>query len=151
MTYAFDILLEAPLHLCAKKFNSTENMKHWQRELSAIEHISGVPDEFGAKMKLSFKIEKQILTVVKTITHENSPHELHVDYAAEHMDHHQENYFTAISDKHTQWTCINEFMPLNLKMHLMLWLMPRTFKKQTLQYMKDFKNFVENGTSLAHA
>lgn len=151
MKYAFDIVIEAPLDICAKMFNSTENMKHWQQGLSSVEHISGIPGEFAAKMKIYFKIGKRHLSLIETITHTNPPYELHVDYAAENIDHHQENYFTAISGNQTKWTCVNEFVPLNFKMHLMLWLMPRTFKKQTLQYTKDFKNFVENGTSLADA
>lgn len=151
MKYAFDIVIEAPLDICVRKFNSTENMKHWQRGLTSVEHISGIPNEFGAKMKIYFKIGKRQLALIETITHKNLPHELHVDYAAENIDNQQENYFTVTSENYTKWTCISEYIPLNFKMHLMLWLMPRTFKKQTLQYMKDFKNFVENGTSLAHA
>ncbi|HUH27474.1 SRPBCC family protein [Gelidibacter sp.] len=148
MKFSLDIVIEAPLEICAKKFNSTENMKHWQRGLVAVEHLSGIPGEFGARMKLYFKIGKRQVGIMETITHKNFPNEFHALYAAEELDNQQENYFTATSENHTKWTCTSEFIPLSFKMRLMLGLMPNTFKKQTLQYMRDFKNFVEKGISV---
>ncbi len=148
MKYSFDIVIEAPLDICAKKFNSTENMKHWQRGLVAVEHISGIPGEFGAKMKIFFKMGNRQLSLIETITHKNFPHEFHGIYAAENIDNHQENHFSATSGNHTKWTCTNEFIPLSFKMRLMLWLMPNTFKKQTLRYMRDFKSFAEKEISV---
>lgn len=151
MTYTIDIVIEVPLDICVQKFANLENSKHWQRGLMSIEHISGVPGEFGAKMKLHYQIGKRRMALVETLTHKNPPYELHSIYTTEGADDFQENYFQKTPENHTKWTSINEFIPLNFKMRLMLWMMPKTFKKQSLQYMKDFKNFVENGTSVAYA
>lgn len=151
MKFTLDILIEAPLEICAKKFSITEHIIHWHRGMVMIEHLSGIPNELGAKMKLHYKIGGRNLNQIETITHKNLPHELHCSYATKALDHLQENFFKATSQNQTRWTSINECMPLNFNMRLKLWLMPRAFKKQTLLTMKDFKNYVENGTSVAHA
>lgn len=151
MKYTLDIVIEVPLDICTKKFSTTENMKHWQRGLISMEHISGTPGEFGSKMKLNFNLEKRDLYIIETITHKNFPGEFHATYATENMDNLQENYFTTTPENYTKWTSISEFIPLNFKMRMMLLLMPKIFKKQSLKYMKDFKNFAEKEISVAHA
>ncbi|OBX25372.1 SRPBCC family protein [Gelidibacter algens] len=151
MKYTLDIVIEMPLDECMKTFANSENMKHWQRGLTTIEHISGTPGEFCAKMKMHYTLRKRPISVIETITHKNLPHEWYATYTTDGADNIQENFFKATSENQTQWTSINEFFPLNFRMHLKLWVMPRTFKKQTLRYMKDFKNFVENGISVADA
>ena len=151
MKYTLEIVIEEPLAICTKKFDTIENLKHWQRGLVSVEHISGTPRSFGSKMKMHFKIGKNKLPLIETLTHKNLPHQVHCTYAAKGMDNIQENYFEATPENFTKWISVNEFIPLNFKMRLMLWLMPKIFKKQSLQYMKDFKNFVEKGTSVSHA
>lgn len=151
MKYTLEIEIKVPLDICIKKFNTTENLKHWQRGLMSVEHISGTPGAFGAKMKMEFKIGKNHMSLLETITHKNLPHEFHGNYATDGMDNNQENYFEATPENNTKWKSINEFIPLNFKMRLMLILMPKTFRKQSLQYMKDFKNFAEKEISVHHA
>lgn len=151
MKYTLDILIEAPLDICIHTFANSENMKHWQRGLVSIEHISGTPGALGAKMKLHYLMRKLRMSVIETITHKNLPHQWHATYTTENADYIQENYFKATSENQTQWTSIIEFLPLTFMMRLKLWLMPTTFKKHSLQYMKDFKNFAEKGISVAHA
>lgn len=151
MKYTLNILIDAPVELCAKKFSITENMKHWERGLVSIEHLSGTPSELGAKMKIQVSQGKRHLTAIETITHVNFPHEIHCSYSAEGMDNIQENYFTEIGHNQTQWTCVNHYIPLNFIMRLRLWLMPKTYKKHSFQYMKDFKNYIEKGISVADA
>ncbi|WP_299399583.1 SRPBCC family protein [uncultured Gelidibacter sp.] len=151
MKYTLDIIIEQPLNICMEKFVNLENLKHWQRGLISMEHVSGTPGEFGAKMKMQYKIGKRHMALIETITHKHLPHEWHAIYATDGMDNIQENYFKSTPENHTHWTSINEFVPLNFMMRLMIWIMPRTFKKQSLQYMKDFKTFAEKGISVAHA
>ena len=63
----------------------------------------------------------------------------------------QENYFKSTDEGYTKWTSVSDFMPLNFTMRIMTYLMPKAFKKQSLKYMKDFKNFVEKGVSVSNA
>ncbi len=151
MKYTTEIIIEKPLEYVINKMDSTDNMKHWQEGLVSAEHISGTPGEFGAKMKLNYDFGKRKMELIETITKQNFPSEFHATYTTKGMRNIQQNYFESIEENHTRWICKNEFQPTNFVMNAMLFLMPRAFKKQTKTYMTNFKNFVENGTSVANA
>ena len=151
MIYTSQVIVEVPLELFIKKFDNHENMKYWQRGLESFEHVSGDPGEIGAKMKLNYNFGKRKMTLIETITENNLPRELHIHYDAKGMHNIQQNYFEKTQDGFTKWVCKNEFIPTNLFMHFMIFLAPRSFKKQSMYYLNDFKNFAENGTSVNHA
>lgn len=151
MKYTTEIKVKVPLDEFIRKMDNVENLKHWQRGLISAEHVSGDPGELGAKMKLRYKFGKRDMVLVETITKRNLPKELHANYTTNTMHNMQKNYFEPTDDGYTKWTSESEFVPLNFVMRTMLFLAPRMFKKQSLKYMKDFKNFVENGTSVVNA
>ncbi|WP_179346379.1 SRPBCC family protein [Winogradskyella ursingii] len=151
MKYISEIIIEKPLPEVIKKLNSVDNMKHWQEGLVGTEHISGTPGKFGAKMKLMYDFKNRKMDLIETITKIDLPHELHATYTTKGMRNIQQNYFESTSNGHTKWTSKNEFEPTTFVMNAMLFLMPRAFKKQTKTYMTNFKNFVENGTSVSNA
>ena len=150
MKYSIELVVEIPLNEFIKIFDNTENLKHWQRGLVSTEHISGNPGRYGAKMKINYIIGKRHLELIETVTHRNLPHEFHGAYDTKGIHTIQENYFEETPEGHTKWTSKSEFIPLGFTMRLMTILMPGAFKKQSLQYMKDFKNFAEKGISVAH-
>ena len=43
MLYTTKILVKVPLDVFVSKMNHLENMKHWQRGLKLLEHLSGNP------------------------------------------------------------------------------------------------------------
>ncbi|MFC0605562.1 SRPBCC family protein [Winogradskyella pulchriflava] len=151
MKYTTEIIIEKPLEEVIKKMDSVDNMKHWQEGLASTEHISGTPGEFGAKMKLNYDFGKRKMELIETITKQNFPNEFHATYTTKGVRNIQQNYFEQIADNQTKWICKNEFEPTNFMMNAMLFLMPSAFKKQTKKYMTNFKNFVENGTSVYNA
>lgn len=151
MLYTTEIIVKVPLDVFVKKMNNIDNMKHWQRGLQSTEHISGHPGDLGSKIKLNYKYDKREMEIIETITKSNFPSEFHATYTTKGMNNHQKNYFSETADGHTKWTSVNEFTPLSFSMRAMLFLMPNAFKKQSLKYMQDFKNFAENGISVANA
>ncbi|OUR92384.1 hypothetical protein A9Q87_07860 [Flavobacteriales bacterium 34_180_T64] len=151
MKYTSEIIIELPLEEFMNKFDNIENMKHWQKGLVSAEHISGTPGEFGAKMKLNYKFGKREMELIETITHRKIPNEFHATYNTKGVHNIQENYFEQTSNGHTKWTSKSEFIPLNLMMRVMTFIMPGAFKKQSKKYMQDFKRFAEHGTSVADA
>lgn len=151
MKYTTEILIKKTIEEVIRKMDSAENMKHWQEGLVSAEHISGIPGEFGAKMKLNYGFEKREMEVIETITKQNFPKEFHATYNTKGVRNTQQNYFESTPKGHTKWVCKNEFEPTNFRMNTMLFLMPKAFKKQTKTYMTNFKNFVEQGISVANA
>ena len=151
MLYTTEIIVKVPLDLFVKKMDNIDNLKHWQRGLQSTEHILGNPGDLGSKIKLNYKFDKRDMEIIETITKSDFPNEFHATYTTKGMNNFQKNYFSETPEGHTKWISINEFTPLSFSMRVMLFLMPSAFKKQSLKYMQDFKNFAEKGISVANA
>jgi carbon monoxide dehydrogenase subunit G len=149
MKYTTEITIALPRAEVIKKLDNVDNIKHWQRGLTGVEHISGTPGEFGAKMRMFFQFGKRKMELVETITKRNFPDEFHATYNTKGMHNIQQNFFKETAEGHTRWISESEFLPTNFVMRIMSFLMPRAFKKQSLRYLTDFKNFAEHGTSVA--
>lgn len=148
MQYSTEILIEKPISEVIKKMSSIDNLKHWHDGLVSTEHISGIPNAIGAKMKLNYRYGKRNMEIIETVTKQDFPNEFHVSYTIKGIRNIQENYFKATENDNTKWISKNEFQPTSFKMSMMLLLMPTSFKKQTKSYMTNFKNFVEKGASV---
>jgi len=151
MKYNVELTIDLPRDEVIKKMDNVDNMKHWQRGLTSAEHISGTPGEVGAKMQLNYKFGKREMQLVETITKRNFPEEFHANYDTKGMHNAQQNFFEETSDGKTKWVSKCEFIPTGFMMKIMTTLMPGVFKKQSKKYMDDFKNFAENGKSVADA
>jgi len=149
--YVTEIIINKPIEEVTKKMASIENMKHWQEGLMSTEHISGIPGVIGAKMRLNYSFGKRKMEIIKTIIKANFPIEFHATYTTKGVRNIQGNYFESTKDGFTKWTCNNNYEPTSFAMSTMLFFMPKTFKKQTKTYMKNFKKFIENGTSIFNA
>jgi len=151
MTYTSQIILELPLKQFATMFYNHDNLKHWHRGIESIEHVSGEPGEIGAKMKLNYNLKKRKIYLLETVVENNLPYAMHFHYDSKGMHNIQQNYFSQTPEGFTKWVCKNKFIPTNFSMYLMTKLTPKSFKEQTMIYLKDFKNFAEKGISVQHA
>ena len=140
MKYNIELIINLPRDKVIRKMDNVDNMKHWQRGLTSVEHISGTPGEVGAKMQLNYKFGKR-----------DFPREFHANYDTKGMHNVQENFFEETPDDKTKWISKCEFIPTNFMMKMMTTIIPGVFKKQSKKYMDDFKNFAENETSVADA
>ncbi len=151
MKYTSEVIVNVPLHEFMHKFDNAENMRHWQKGLVSVEHISGTPGMVGARMKLKYLMRKRPFEMTETITHRNLPNEFHGTYSINGMTNIQKNYFKETENGFTQWTSKSEYLPLNFHMCMMLWVMPNAFKKQSKEFMMAFKKFAENGSTVDNA
>ncbi|GGD43460.1 SRPBCC family protein [Muriicola marianensis] len=147
MKYLTEITVDVPLAEFIKKFDNPENMKLWQKDLLSVEHLSGIPGKEGAQMELRYKMGKREVIMVETILKRNLPHEFHGTYDAKGVHNIQKNYFKPLGENSTKWISESEFHFSGFFMKMMAFLMPGAFKKQTLKFMKDFKNFAEGNPS----
>lgn len=151
MKYTIETIIKLPRNEVIKKMDNTDNMKHWQKGLISAEHISGTPGEVGAKMRLNFKFGKREMELIETIAKRNFPKEFHATYDTKGMHNIQQNFFQQTPEGYTKWVSECEFLPTSFTLRMMTLLMPGAFKKQSKKYMADFKNFAENGISVANA
>ncbi len=150
MKYTTEIVINLPREEVIKKLDNPENMKHWQRGLVNYEILKGAPGTEGAQMKLIYKMGKRDMVLTETIIKNNFPEEFHATYDTKGVHNVQQNYFTELESGKTKWTSESEFQFAGFGMKMMGFLMPGAFKKQSLKYLTDFKNFAENGTSVSN-
>ncbi len=149
MKYSTEIIINMPREQVIEALNNPENMKHWQKGLIGYELLEGTPGSKGAKMKLDYAMGKRSMSLIETITDNNFPEEFHATYDTKGVHNIQKNYFLDWENNTTKWVSESEFQFQSVAMKLMGWLMPGAFKKQSLKYLTDFKNFVETGSSVA--
>lgn len=147
MKYTTEIIIELPREEVLEKLNNPENMKHWQRGLIGYEFLEGKPGANGAKMKLAYVMGKRNMSLVETIIENNMPEEFHATYNTKGVHNIQKNYFIELDAGRTKWVSESEFHFESLGMKVLGWLMPGAFKKQSMKYLIDFKNFAEKGIS----
>ncbi|KAB5485270.1 MULTISPECIES: SRPBCC family protein [Flagellimonas] len=147
MKYSNEIVVDLPRAEFIQKMDDPENMKHWQRGLMAYEQLSQTPGQEGSRMSLSYQMGKRKMEMVETIIKRKLPEEMHTTYDTKGVHNIQKNYFREENGK-TRWISESEFQFSGFGMKLMGLLMPGAFKKQSLKYMEDFKNFAEKGISV---
>ncbi len=148
MKYTCEITIDLPREEVIRKFDNAENMKHWQKGLIDYEILSGTPGEEGTKMRLDYKMGKRAISMVETISNRNFPDEFNATYETKGVYNIQRNTFHEVDPNTTKWVSENEFQFSSFGMKLMGWMMPGAFKKQSLKYLVDFKNFAEKGESV---
>ena len=148
MKYTTEIKVDLPRAKFMEKFDSAENMLHWQKGLKSYKYLDGEPGKEGSQMELEYQMGKRELVMVETILKNNLPYEFHATYDAKGVHNIQKNFFKELDENTTLWVSESEFQFSGLFMKLMGMLMPRAFKKQTLEYLKCFKAFAEEGISV---
>jgi hypothetical protein len=149
MKYTTEIIIDLPREEVIRKLDNPENMKHWQRGLVNHELLEGSPGKPGARMKLEYKMGKRDLVLTETIVANNFPSEFHATYDTKGVHNIQKNFFHEHEGQKTLWVSEAEFQFSSFGMKLIAFLMPGAFKKQSLKYLVDFKNFAEKGTSVS--
>lgn len=148
MQYKLEIEIEAPRDKVVNKMEDPANMQHWQRGFQSMEHLSGEPGQEGATSRLVYQVGNRQIEMIETITRRDLPTHFCATYETGGVWNEVRNTFTPTNDGSTLWISEVEFRFSSLMMRIMGWLMPGTFKKQSLQYMQDFKAFVETGKSV---
>jgi len=149
MKYSTEIEIELPRDEMLTLLDDPQNMKHWQRGLQSFRQLSGEPGQEGAQMELEYLMGKRHLLLVETVIKRHFPEEFHLTYDARGVHNIQKNYFKVIGEGRCKWISETEFQFSSFPMKLMGWLMPGAFKKQSLAYLNDFKNFAETGASVS--
>ena len=143
MKYTAEIEINKPIDTVIELFDNPDNMGKWMEGLQSFEHLSGTPGEPGAKSRLKFKMGKREIEMIETVTVRNLPDEFSGTYEAAGVFNIVKNKFEKISENKTKYFTENEFQFKGF-MKIMAWIMPGAFKKQSMKYLKNFKQFAEN-------
>ena len=142
MKYTCKIEINRPIEQVIERFDSIDNMYKWMKGLQKIEPFSGIQGEVGAKMKLTFQMGKRSMEMIETITVKDLPNEFSGTYDAQGVHNIVKNYFKVIDNYRTLYYTEQEFQFKGF-MKIIGLLFPGAFKRQSMKYLEDFKEFVE--------
>ena len=142
MEYTLELEIDLPRDRVIELFDSTENLKEWQKGLVSFEHMSGEPGQEGAKSKILYKMGKREVEMIETITHRNLPDEFFGTYETKGVWNRIENRFMEAGPNKTKWVFTSEFQCSGF-LKIMAFFMPGMFKKQSKEFMEDFKTYAE--------
>jgi uncharacterized membrane protein len=142
MKYSSAIEINLPIEKVIALFDNPDNLSKWMKGLQSFEHISGVSGQPGAKSRMKFKMGKRDIEMIETILVRNLPEEFSGTYEAKGVFNIVRNKFIALSSNKTKYISEQEF-EFSGFMKVIGWLMPGAFKKQSMQYLQDFKEFAE--------
>ncbi|OIQ38729.1 MAG: hypothetical protein BM563_05620 [Bacteroidetes bacterium MedPE-SWsnd-G1] len=143
MKYTIEIELNLPRKRVIELFDNPENMKHWQEGFISFTPLDGVPGEVGSTAELKYKTGKRAFELVETIIVNNFPDEFSASYKTTGMTNYIYNYFIEVDKNTTKWISENKCNARGI-VKLMTLIMPGTFKKYSMKFLKDFKNFAES-------
>ena len=142
MKYTTEVEINKPIDRVVELFDNPGNLKEWMDGLQSFQHLSGTPGQPGAKSLLKFKMGKREIEMIETINVRNLPHEFSGTYEAKGVYNVVTNRFVPLAENRTKYITEQEFQFSGF-MKIIGWLMPGAFKKQSMKYANDFKNFVE--------
>jgi len=142
MKYACEILLARPRPVVIALFDNPENLKHWQPDLVSFEPLSGTPGQPGATSRLLYRMGSKTVELIETVTERNLPDTFAGTYTSAGIWNHIHNTFTPVGEQ-TKWTVVTEFRCRGW-LWLMSFFLQGMFRKQTRQFLEQFRAFVES-------
>lgn len=149
MKYKVSLNIDRPVDDVTRLFSDPEHIKKWQPELVSMTLLEGEAGEAGSKSRLKFKLNGREMEMTETIVFNNLPKEFTSTYETKGVYNIQTNHFEKVGEKKTKWTTISEFRFSGF-MKWIGWLMPHSFRRQTLKYMRRLKALAENNTDPDH-
>ncbi|MCB9240510.1 MAG: SRPBCC family protein [Flavobacteriales bacterium] len=147
MQYTLEITLDLPKGKVINLFDNPHNLKHWQPGFQELLPIEGKPGEVGAKSRLTYINGNKRIELIETIIQRDLPHSFCASYETNGVLNRIDNQFHEVNGR-TTWIAHNEFRFSGI-MKLFAWSMTGIFKKQSLQFMQNFKRFAEEGKSVS--
>ena len=143
MKYTNEVIIKRSRAEVVRLFDDPENLKKWMKGMQSFEHLSGEAGQPGAKSLLKFDMGKRKMEMIETVTVRNLPDEFSGTYEVKGVFNKIRNLFIEVDENTTRYVTENEFDFTGF-MKIIGWLFPSAFRKQSQQYLEDFKNFVEN-------
>jgi len=142
MKFTCEIEIGLPVSRVVELFDNIDNLKLWQPGFVSFEPLSGTPGEAGAKARLKYVMGKREIEMIETITVKDLPREFSGTYEAKGVWNEVKNYFIPLDEHRTLYKTENDFRFSGF-MKIIGFLMPVAFKKESMKYLVQFKDFAE--------
>lgn len=139
-TTSIEILLSR--HKVIDLFDNPANMYHWQPAMKSYEITKGEAGQPDAQATLTYAMGKRDFIMKETVLKRHLPKGYEVQYETKNVKNILHNFFEEKGDGKTLWTTKNEFKFTGF-MAILAIFMGKSFRKQTLKSMQQFKAFAE--------
>ena len=142
MNYKLEIVIDLPRERVIALLDNTDIKTRWQPDLISYSPVSGESGTVGAKSRLLYKLGRREVEMIETITERQLPDLFTCTYEANGVWNEVVNRFSESDPDKTLWSFETKFKCRGF-MSIMSALMPGVFKKQSIKYMREFKQFAE--------
>jgi carbon monoxide dehydrogenase subunit G len=146
--YTVSIDIDVPRDRVVELFADPQNMFHWQNGLQSFEHVSGEPGHQGAISKMVYQNGNRHIELREEITSNNLPDEFSGVYSWGGGSNTLVNHFFEVDANRTRWESTCCYQMKSVLMKLMAFFFRGSFKEQNLKFLRNFKAFAEDGTSV---
>ncbi len=144
MRYQLELEIDVPREHVVELFLDPENLTKWQPSLVSFESIKGNDArEVGAQSRQVHKMGAREVEMIETITAHDYPHTFSATYEGGGVFNAIENSFSEIGAQKTKWVLSSECRSSKWIVKLMLFFLPGLFRRQSLAFMTQFKEFAE--------
>jgi hypothetical protein len=162
MRYTVSIEIALPRERVIQLLADPAHLPMWLRGLVLHEPLDdGAPGQAGTTSRVVFRTGERKIEGTETITR-REPADLHEipsgtvvrferEIVVDGMWNAARERLTEAGPDRTLWVSENEYRFGGVMMRLVGRLMPGVFRKQSLQHMRDFKAFAEQGTDVRDA
>ena len=161
MKFTVSIQIALPREHVAQLLSDPAHLPKWLRGLVVHEPISGEHGQVGTTSRVVMQMGGQTMEGTETVTR-REPADLHDIPADSIVQFDRElvskGMWSVVRDRLTEsgpqstfWESDNEYRFSSVIMRLVGLLMPGVFRKQSYQYMQDFKAFAEQGHDVRDA
>lgn len=145
MKYTVEIEIDQPRDVVGELIGNPETRQSWQPDLLAIEPVTGEPGQDGSTALLKYRMGKAVLEMKERIEENRLPDRFTCTYEADKVWNRVENQFEDTSTGGTRWRFTSEFRFSGF-LKFVAMILPGLFRKQSLKYMQQFKDFAEGRT-----
>ncbi len=143
MRYSIELSIALPRERVVGLFLDPRTLQSWQPGLVSVTPIGAeVSRTVGARTRQIHQVGKRQVEIIETVTAQSLPEMFSATYETDGAWNLLENRFTAVNENETLWTLVSEYKCSGL-MRLMTVLAPGACKRQTLAYMRQFKDFAK--------
>lgn len=144
MKYTNEIEIDKPIARVVELMDNPDNLKHWMEGLQTYEPLTGELGEPGSTAKMVFKQGKRNIEMVETVIKNDLPSEMELTYDTKGAFNRILIRFEDLGNGRTKYWQQSEFEFEGFMMKLMAKLMPGAFRKQSMKYLKAFRDFAES-------
>lgn len=142
MKYTCEITIDLPRERVVEIFDDSEKLPKWMPGLKRFEHLSGDPGQPGAKSRLVFEQRGGTREMIETVTRRDLPGVFAGTYETGSAWNQMANRLSDDGPNRTRWAAENDFRFSGFMKFAGVLLRP-LFPRQTMKFMRAFKEFAE--------